>query len=281
MKSVGIGIVGLGRWGKNYLKTIYALDRAKIFIADTAPDIPDGLSPGFQITSFDAMLDNPEVAAVIIATPDNTHYELAVQALKKGKDVIVEKPMALLPEHAAEMVQLSEDQKLILLVGHTSLYSVEFETLKQELQQGGTGKITRLEAFRSSAGKPQGDIIWDLAPHDIAMAISLMGEPISAGIKKLTADSAVYEIIFPGDVLFTGTVNWGKPPFQRWLKVVGTAKTLVCAEPVGCNHSLNSPLTRLCQDFLSCCRIRTRPVSDASLGLKVTRCLWMIKRPET
>ncbi len=279
MKSLGIGLVGLGKWGKNYLKTICSLNNAKLFVADIRNAIPAGYYEKIHFVSFDVILDNPDVQAVIIATPDHTHYELAIKALRKGKDVLVEKPMALHPEHAEEMTGLSQKQNLILSVGHTSLYSVEFEILRHQIQQGVAGKIMRLEAFRSSNGKPGGDILWDLAPHDVAMAISLAGEPFSAAVKEITCDHAIYEMQFPDGVLFTGEVQWQSPPFQRWFKVVGTKKTIVAVEPVGGIISHASPLTRLCQDFLSSCRTRCRPVSDALLGLKVIRCLWMMKKP--
>lgn len=276
--SESIGIVGVGNWGKNYLPTLQELGTGQIFITDTDPEARARFSQ-YPIVSFEEMLDNPDINRVVIATPDDTHYQLALAALRHKKDVLVEKPMTPVPEEAEEMLRVSEREGRILCVGHTALYTESFEKLRYAVEQGALGKICRVEAVRTSRGRKGVNILDDLLPHTLAMAITLFGEPQDIIPEEITAGSVVFKMIFPNGIKFTGIARWQAPPFCRRFTVFGTRGVATCSEPVGASRRIsNLPLVRQCQDFLFSCEKRRRPLSDGVLGIKVTRCIGRLKR---
>jgi len=277
---MNIGLVGVGKWGKNYIRTLTTLNNSHLFITDANPEVRADLGnhPDVKIIRWDDMLADSKIKAVIIATPDNTHYQLALQALQQGKDVLVEKPMALTPDEADLMLKLSQERELILMVGHTALYTLEFEKLRERVACGRLGKIIRAETVRTAKGRADVDIFNDLLPHCLAMAIKLWGQPVAATTIEATTTHVVYHLNFAGDAPLTGTARWQQPPFIRRFTVLGSQETAVCNELTGNSLSFNElPLTRECQDFISCCRTRRPPLSDGALGVMVTRTISRLK----
>jgi predicted dehydrogenase len=127
VRPVGIGLAGLGRWGRNYLKTLLALPECRLVaMADADQAIRDRLSAETGILvreSAAELLSEPAVEAVVIATPDRTHCDLASAALEAGRDVLVEKPMTLTAIEAEVLVRRSEDKNVLLAVGHTAVFA--------------------------------------------------------------------------------------------------------------------------------------------------------------
>lgn len=279
MEEIDIGIIGMGKWGNNYLRTIVTLNNSRVFIADSNPEILANFQnyPNINIISFDDMLADSKIKAVIIATPDNTHYKLAYQSLKEGKDVLVEKPMAIDPDEAQTIVRLSQKLEQILAVGHTAVYTQEFEKLRRQIGTGALGRVIRAEAVRTSKGRCNADVIYDLLPHCLSMAIKLWEEPVAVSLKEATETKIVYQITFAGGEVLNGTASWQRPPFIRRFTAFGSLQTAGFDEPLSANlHFEDLPLTRQCLDFLSCCRTRRLPVSDGTLGIKVTQCIWQL-----
>ncbi|MGQ9678550.1 MAG: Gfo/Idh/MocA family protein [bacterium] len=279
MDELGVGIVGMGKWGQNYLRTIASLNGYRIFIADSNPEVLANFHncPNIQILSFEDMMADFKIKAIVIATPDNTHHKLASQAIKEGKDVLVEKPMALNPVEAQTMLRLSQKHERILAIGHTALYTQEFEELRHRIESGALGKVTRAETIRTSNGRANADVINDLLPHCLAMAIKLWDEPVALRIEEATKIKIVYKITFARGEVLNGTACWQGPPFIRRFTVFGSRQTSYFNEPLGNNFHFDSlPLTRECRDFLTCCRTRRLPLSDGILGVKVTNCIWRL-----
>lgn len=281
MTPLGIGVVGLGYWGKKYLKTLQILSQdysLRVFAADSNDLLPADWDQATAYMSLNEMLMRPEIKAIIVATPDETHYQITCQALKEKKDVLVEKPMALRVREAEEMVHWAESTGCILATGHTAIYTDGFLTLRARLAalSPTLGKIIRVNAFRTSRGRKSGNCLWDLAPHDLAMAITLLGEPVEGKCRLFTQSKAIYELVFSGGELFTGTVEWHSPPFRREFKIIGENGELSIDNVLATPEFRSPPLTRQCEDFILCCQTRQQPISDGVLGLKVVRCLELL-----
>jgi predicted dehydrogenase len=270
----GVAVVGLGQWGRNYLSTLSRFECCPLFGCEKEPrSLPD--FPNVPIVTFSELLSNPSVQAVIIASPDYTHFELAAAALAAGKDVLVEKPMALSVAEAEEILRLSSNTRRIVAVGHTALYSFGFEQLQERIESGALGRVLKVEAVRTSRGRSNGgSILWDLAPHDLAMAITLFGQPVATLVTAYEFNHCSYQLTFEQGIVFSGEVGWTQPPFYRQFRVFTTTGIYTCDEPIGVlGNEAESPLNRLCRDFIFACQSRKKPRSDAVLGRKVIQCL--------
>ncbi|MEO0071792.1 MAG: Gfo/Idh/MocA family oxidoreductase [candidate division WOR-3 bacterium] len=279
MEKLGIGIVGVGLWGRNYVRTLAESNACQIFVADVAEKNLKGLQD-VRVVSFPELLAHDGIKALIIATPDNTHFPLAVQALEAGKDVLVEKPMALSVEEAEEMLLLAQRRKRIIAIAHTPIYSCSFDLLKSQIEGIAKKDIIRIEAVRTSQGRNNGsDVLWDLACHDLAMAISLFGLPKKAKTIRREHHTCQYKMIFNNDIEFIGIASWSDPPFHREFKVYTRERVYQFQEPIGAKGlKSNLPLSRMCSDFIRCSYTRARPLSDGVLGLNVIKCLTLLSQ---
>ncbi|MEO0080560.1 MAG: Gfo/Idh/MocA family oxidoreductase, partial [candidate division WOR-3 bacterium] len=190
MAELTIGIAGLGRWGRNYLATLTRIPGCRV-VAVADPAIPKVGGLAVSRTGQE-MLNHEPLDAVVIATPERTHYALARAALDSGRHVLVEKPMALDLAEAIHLSELAARSHLVLEIGHTALYSPGFNRLHKAVRRGQLGTITKMKAYRTSTG-PSGkpsvvgnsfNPIWDLAVHDLAMAILLLGQPLSGSARN-------------------------------------------------------------------------------------------------
>ena len=138
--------------------------------------------PDVIISTFEEIITNPNIDAIVIATSISSHYELAKAALKNNKHVLIEKPMAESEKNALELIRLSKQQKKILMVDHTYLYTGAIQEIKKIIDDGSLGEIFYVDSIRANLGKFQSDfnVLWDLAPHDISIMNHLINEkPIS------------------------------------------------------------------------------------------------------
>jgi predicted dehydrogenase len=281
-QPIGIGLVGLGRWGRNYLRTIAALPECRL-VAVADPDAA-ALSDACDVPCLDdirAMLGRADVDAVVISTPDQTHYQLAMSALVAGKDVLVEKPLAVSVEQAQELDERARITGRVLAVGHTMLHHPAFAALRTACASGRLGRIEQIVMARTSAGpaKCTGSVIQDLTPHDLAMAIALKGEPVDVRA-RLRGTAVSYQLTFKDGATAAGWAAWRLAPRVRSLRVRGSAGSLVFEDTgAGREEIRETPLGRQVLDFVWCCRHRSRPLSDGGLGLAVTR--WMVALAES
>ena len=279
MRPVGIGLAGLGRWGRNYVKTLLALPECRLVaVADADPTTHAAIAgeTGIAVRESAAqLLSDPAIEAVVIATPDRTHYSLASAALCAGRDVLVEKPMALGPDEAEALAEQAESSGRVLAVGHTAVYQSGFAELVGEIRPRPLGADRRASAVRTSSGYADGrsNPVLDLCPHDIALAVLLFGTPEAARARANGKD-VEYEVRFNGNELLNGRVEWREPPHVRRFEVAG-AKNALCDGAGGqSSHGVReTPLGRQCLDFIECCRTRRQPLSSGRVGLAVTRCL--------
>jgi UDP-2-acetamido-3-amino-2,3-dideoxy-glucuronate N-acetyltransferase len=175
-----VAVVGCGYWGNNLLRNFSELGSLGA-ICDTDLSRLQKAAMEFgavAIPSFDELLKKPEIQGIVIATPAAQHFEMARRALLAGKDVFVEKPIALRLEEGEELVEIARGGGRILMVGHLLLYHPAILELKRRIIAGELGKIQYIYSNRLNWGKlrTEENILWSFAPHDISAVLYLLDE---------------------------------------------------------------------------------------------------------
>ncbi|NOS36281.1 MAG: oxidoreductase, partial [Deltaproteobacteria bacterium] len=180
-EKVNIGLIGLGYWGKNILRNLNELGVLHA-ACDTDPAIISELGERYPGTSFslspDEIINSRDIGAVAIATPASTHYELVKESLLAGKDIFVEKPLAMTVREGEELIEVAEREGRILMVGHILHYHSAVIKLKELISKGEFGKIQYIYSNRLNIGKlrTEENILWSFAPHDISVILMLLEE---------------------------------------------------------------------------------------------------------
>src|SRR5262249_20016131 len=302
MSSVRVGVVGVGYWGKNLVRNFHELG-ALAALCDAQPSaeaICRAQYPDVRFhREYGALLADPSVDAVALATPAVMHNEMAKAALEAGKDVLVEKPLAIDVKHGEDLVNLAESKGRILMVGHILRYHPAILKLQQLIREGELGKINYLYSNRLNIGKirTEENILWSFAPHDISVMLSLLNEMPravtsqgSAYLNVDVSDVTLSHFDFPSGVQAHIFVSWLHPVKEQRLVVVGSEKMAVFDDTaenklVLYPHKVEwknrlptavkakgevvplddrEPLKAECQHFLSCVASRTSPVSDGA-----------------
>jgi predicted dehydrogenase len=233
--------VGFGYWGPNLSRNLGALARNRWrYLVDLSPERREqaaALYPNVTVLDdVELVLQDPDVAAVIVSTPASSHAELAGRALTAGKHVFVEKPLALSTEVAIDLASTADRAGLTLMVGHTFEFVPAVRKMKELVDAGAIGDVLYLHSQRLNLGRIQSDInaFWSIGPHDVSIANYLLGtsaEWVSArGARYLHAN--IEDVIFvtvgyPGGVLAHMHVSWLDPSKTRRTTVVGSQKMLV------------------------------------------------------
>ena len=173
-----VAVIGAGHWGKNLVRNFADLG-ALAAVCDPDPQACAAVSRGIETCSnFSDLLRNPSINAVAIATPAISHYPIAKEFLLAGKDVFVEKPLALEPAEGQELIDLAAQQGRMLMVGHILQYHPAVLKLKSLVDGGELGKIQYVYSNRLNIGKIRSEenILWSFAPHDISVMLLLLGE---------------------------------------------------------------------------------------------------------
>jgi predicted dehydrogenase len=174
--------------------------------------------------------------AVVVSTPPETHHAITIECLKRGLDVLVEKPLATDAEEALELVELAEANGRILLVGHIGVYSPAVQTLKEMIDGGDLGQIRYVDAVRTGLGlfHPSLNVVWDLAPHDVSILLYLLGRsPMSVStrgvgcVREDVEDVAYMTVMFEDGILAHSRMSWLDPAKTRRFTVIGSEKMVV------------------------------------------------------
>lgn len=242
---IGIGVIGYGYWGPNLVRNFSEAPGASLVgVSDLRAETLAAASrryPGARMTTAPSELfSDPAVDAVAIATPVSTHFELAMQALKAGKHVLVEKPLAATSEDAARLVEEAARRKLVLMVDHTFVYTGAVRKIREMVVEGALGDIFYYDSVRVNLGLFQHDVnvIWDLAVHDLSiMDFVLPSSPLAVsatGISHLSGqpENVAYITLFFADTLIAHLhVNWLAPvKFRRTL--IGGSKSMIVYDDV-------------------------------------------------
>ena len=239
MKTVAL--VGYGYWGPNLLRNYMELPGATVkWVCDSRPEALTKAAARYptvqSTTDFDEILADPEVDAVLLATPISSHFGLAKAALLGGKHVFVEKPMTSSSADSAELVRLARAQGLTLMVGHTFVYSPPVRKVKELIDAGELGDVYFVTSSRVNLGLHQRDVsvVWDLAPHDLSILQYWLGEaPQSvsvvgrACINPSTPDVAFINLRFRSGIVAELQVAWLSPVKLRRTMIVGSKKMLL------------------------------------------------------
>jgi len=238
---IRLALVGYGYWGPNLARNIMANAEAELVIlCERDPArlaVANSLYPGLATTrDMQDVIDDPSVAAVVIATPLATHHEFTMAALRAGKHVLVEKPMAASSAEAAEMMGEASSRNLVLLVDHTFVYTGAVRKMKELVRAEGFGQLRYYDSTRINLGLFRQDInvVWDLAVHDLSiMAYLIDAEPtaISAtGHAHITghgSNIAFLTLFFDSNVIAHVNVNWLSPVKIRRTILAGSKQTIV------------------------------------------------------
>ncbi|NLG52003.1 MAG: Gfo/Idh/MocA family oxidoreductase, partial [Chloroflexi bacterium] len=176
MDRIGIGIIGCGYWGINYVRVFEELGESEVkAVCDRRPERLAEVEKRFpclhSTTNHQDLLKSPDVDAVVVCTEASSHYPIVSEYLTAGKHVLVEKPMTTRVSDAEELLNLAESKGLTLMIGHTFLYNAGIRQVKDYITQGDMGKLYYLYSRRTNLGPIRNDVsaLWDLAPHDISI----------------------------------------------------------------------------------------------------------------
>jgi UDP-2-acetamido-3-amino-2,3-dideoxy-glucuronate N-acetyltransferase len=307
-----VALIGHGYWGRNLARNLSALG-ALAAVCDADPrqlEAARAAIPSTRVTTDCAeLLTDPQIDAVAIATSAVTHHGLARQALLAGKDVFVEKPLAMTAAQGRELVDLAAATGRILMVGHLLRYHPAVLKLKELIDGGALGRLQYVYSNRLNLGRFRSDenILWSFAPHDISAMLYLLGEEptrVSAHagsyLNARIPDVTVTTLEFGSGVRAHIFVSWLHPYKEQKLVVVGDrgmavfddvephdklvifrdAVSWIDRMPVPRKEAAervpfdgDEPLRRECQHFLDCVRTRTQPITDGAEGLRVLEVL--------
>jgi predicted dehydrogenase len=238
--TVKFGVVGYGYWGPNVVRNLQSLAGAEIgAVCDQSSAARRRVHKAYPnvYVAADAseIMTSPDIDAVAIVTPVWTHFELAKTALENGKHIFVEKPFTSNVAQAEQLIELAEKKNLKIMVDHTFLFTGAVKKIKQLLQEDGLGKLYYYDSTRVNLGLFQHDVnvVWDLAPHDLAIMDYLIGSSpealVATGQKHLNGheDIAFITLYFPDKVIAHVNVNWLSPVKVRTTLIGGEKKMLV------------------------------------------------------
>jgi len=306
-----IAVIGFGYWGKNLIRNMHSLGALRIvcdsdagreaLVTESYPDVE------FR-TDYASVLEDDTIKAVAIATPAVMHFEMAKSALEAGKDVFVEKPLALTVEEGEQLIALAASRERILMVGHILRYHPAVIGLNELIAGGELGRVQYLYSNRLSIGKIRTaeNILWSFAPHDISVMLALLNEEPSmvscqggSYLNQQVADVTVSQFVFPSGVRAHIFVSWLHPFKEQRLVVVGSEKMAVFDDTaeeklVLYPHKVEwknripsavkadgeavpvepaEPLRAECLHFLECIETRKQPTTDGIEGLRVLKVL--------
>ncbi|MEI9419602.1 Gfo/Idh/MocA family oxidoreductase [Mesorhizobium sp. Cs1299R1N1] len=305
-----IAVLGCGYWGSNHIRTLKALG-ALHAVSDTNRARAEGFASEQDCLAIapDQLFVRDDIDAIIMALPPQFHADLAVRAVENGKDVLVEKPIALTVPDAERAVRAAKDNGRVYMVGHVLRFHPAFETLKGLIDKGELGEVRYIHSHRLGLGKfhTENDALWDLAPHDLSMILAITGtEPIEvrgegAALLDNLSDFAHLHMRFPNGLrshLFTSRLN---PYRERRLTVVGTKAMAVfddvepwerklavyrhavwqdsgqwaftTNEPSYVAVAQGMPLTRELEHFIQCIGTRAEPRTSGEEAIRVLRIL--------
>jgi predicted dehydrogenase len=241
MRPVRVAVVGLGYWGPNLVRNLHEVEEADVTtVCDLREDRLQVIGkryPAVRLTdSFEHVIGDPDVDAIAIATPVSSHYPLARAALAAGKHVFVEKPLASSSREATELLALADANDLVLMPGHTFLYSPPVTMVRDLITSGALGDIYFVSTSRVNLGLHQPDVsvAWDLGPHDFSILRYWLDETpmrvsaMSRGcILPAVPDVAFINLEFPSSTIAHVELAWLAPSKLRRTAVIGSRKMVV------------------------------------------------------
>jgi predicted dehydrogenase len=240
-KMIGVGIIGYGYWGPNLVRNFSeATETQAIGVSDLRPDrlalVQNRYPAVHAVSDYRILLANAKIEAIAVATPVSSHFELAMAALKAGKHVLVEKPLASRSDQVLELMEEADKRNLVLMVDHTFVYTGAVRKIAEIIRSGGLGDLLYFDSVRINLGLFQSDVdvIWDLAVHDLSImqhllpvwprAITATGmKHVEGGMENIAYLTAFFEDNMIGHI----NVNWLSPVKVRRTLIAGTRQMIV------------------------------------------------------
>lgn len=316
-KAPNICVVGCGHWGKNLARNFSELGNLYAICEGNRERLSQFSQqyPGAKAyADLETALGDPDLDAVVLATPAELHFSMGMAALKAGKDLFVEKPLALEWMDGLQLVEAARRHKRLLMVGHLLRYHPAVLKIQELLAQGTLGKIEYIYSNRLSMGKirKEENALWSFAPHDISVILALTGHlPIQvtatggAYLQPNIADVTISNLLFDRGVRAHIFVSWLHPYKEQRLVVIGTRQmvafedtrpeqklilydkqiewkdgALEAAKPRGTplDFLQQEPLRRECAHFVECIRTRATPATPGEEGVHVLQVLQACQR---
>jgi predicted dehydrogenase len=238
---VRLGGIGYGYWGPNLVRNFsVSSDACVIAVSDLNPDRLVEVAARYPAvkttTDYRDLLVDPEIDAIVIATPVSTHYPLAMAALQADKHVLVEKPLAQTAHEAARLIDIATARRRVLMVDHTFVYTAAVRKIREMVDSGRLGRLYYYDSVRVNLGLVQHDVnvLWDLAVHDLSIMDYVLGEEPSAvaatgaaHIPGKPVNIAYLTCFFPNNVLAHLHVNWLAPVKIRRTLISGDRQMIV------------------------------------------------------
>ncbi len=321
-RAVRVGVVGLGYWGPNLARNFASLPGCELaWCCDANPQARERMAarfPGTRMAAeIDEMLTDPDLDAIVIATPVPTHAELAVKALSAGKHCFVEKPLAQSVADAERAVSAAERNQRVLMVGHLLEYHPGVQKLKELSESGDLGEIYYIYGNRLNLGKLRADenALWSLGAHDVSVVLHLAGEEpwevVAHGesyVRDGIEDVVFCFLRFPSGLSAHLHLSWLDPHKERRFTVVGSRR-MATFDDMALEGKLTvydkgfdedsqgygeyitrsgdifspripnvEPLRLECEHFVQCIRSGEPPRSDGASGLRVVRVLEQLQQ---
>ena len=240
-RRLSVAVVGLGYWGPNLVRNLHELPAVdRVVVCDLEPARVAAVTRRFPavipVTDYTEILDDPGIDAVLIATSISTHHPLADAALRAGKHVMVEKPLAASSELAASLIELADESGLVLMPGHTFLYSPPVIMIRSLIENGELGDIYFISTSRVNLGLHQSDVsvTWDLGPHDFSILRYWLDEtPVRVSalargcIIPGVPDVAFVDLEYASRTVAHVELSWLAPSKLRRTTIVGSSKMIV------------------------------------------------------
>ncbi len=239
--ALNIAVVGLGYWGPNLVRNLQELPQVRGMTAcdrrtDRLAAIMHRFPAAKATTSYDEVLADASIDAVLIATPISTHHQLAAAALEAGKHVLVEKPLAASSEEVLSLMKLADEGGLVLMPGHTFLYSPPVTMIRSLIEAGEVGDVYFISTSRVNLGLHQSDVsvAWDLGPHDFSILQHWLGQTparVSALARSCIVpgipDVAFIDLEYAGGTVSHIELSWLAPSKLRRTTIVGSRKMII------------------------------------------------------
>jgi UDP-2-acetamido-3-amino-2,3-dideoxy-glucuronate N-acetyltransferase len=310
-------VAGCGHWGKNLARNFSTLGTlGAICESDVArlQSFQQQYPSAHAYAKFEEVLRDPAIDAVVLATPAEHHCRMAIAALRAGKDVFAEKPLALTWREGADMVETARQHGRLLMVGHLLRYHPAILKVQELVAQPAFGRIEYIYSNRLSMGKirQEENALWSFAPHDISVILALMGRlPLQvcatggAYLQPNIADVTVSNLLFDHGARSHIFVSWLHPYKEQRLVVIGSNQMAVFedtrpdnklilydkkiewkdrviegakSQGIPVTFDAEEPLRRECQHFIDCVATRRAPNTPGEEGIEVLKVLQACQR---
>lgn len=294
---INLALVGVGKWGKNFISTINAIPDCKLkYICAQSKETLDSLSPEYIKTqSYKDLLKYSDIDGIIIASSGSTHFEIASEFLRAGKNILIEKPLTTNLEQAIKLKELYQIKKPVVMAGHIYLYNPAILKIKELLKDLGDIHYITFEGVNSGMLRDDMSVLWEWAPHGISICLDFMKQtPIAVAAWTVSSGMFLIRLEFPNKTIALIKGSWVSPLKRRELIVVGSKKAIIFDdmsdkkitlienfdsflnkedESLKSYPSYNKqlPLTQEVLEFIDCVKNKNNPRTDLDHAIEVIK----------